>query len=240
MEKFLCRKTIISIGGGELRTKSTLEIDRFIADLANRHANGKRAYALFLGTASHDFRPYFNTFRKTYTSELGLKSDVALTIRGEMSMERVSEKFLLADMIYIGGGDTVFMLEEWKRCGMLELVLDAYKRGVVISGLSAGAICWFDRMYTDSEIAGSSDSYNLHDGLKVLSGLCCPHYNERKEDFDKVVFDGRLTALAIENDCAVVFEDETMKGTISSGGKAYLLKGTEKLIERKEIPVYTD
>ena len=53
-------KYLIAIGGGEIKNKTTLKIDEYIASLAKIHAGGKRANALFFGTASHDSMPYFN------------------------------------------------------------------------------------------------------------------------------------------------------------------------------------
>ena len=107
-------KYIIAIGGGELRAKETLEIDRQIAEMAKQRAGEKRAVALFIGTASHDFMPYYNTFHKTYTGELGLKTDCVLTVYKEIDYEKIKGKFEKADMIYVGGGDTLFMIEKWK------------------------------------------------------------------------------------------------------------------------------
>ena len=71
-------KTVVAIGGGELRYKTTRAIDAYIAKLAKEHAGERRARAVFIGTASHDSLPYFNTFRKTYTSDFDIKADVAL------------------------------------------------------------------------------------------------------------------------------------------------------------------
>ena len=70
----------VLLGGGELKTKETLALDREIGELAKKRAGEKRANALFVGTASHDFMPYYNTFHKTYTGELDIKTDVALTV----------------------------------------------------------------------------------------------------------------------------------------------------------------
>ena len=151
------QKTIIAIGGGELKSKETLKIDGYIADKAKASAAGRRACGLFIPTASHDSMPYFNSFRKTYTSVYDIKVDVALSVYGEMSFEKLEEKFHNADFIYIGGGDTVFMLRHWKESGMMGLIRDAYDRGVMICGLSAGAICWFEEMYTDSPLEGVSE-----------------------------------------------------------------------------------
>lgn len=87
-------KIIVCIGGGEIRTKQTLEIDRFLAELAKRHAGEeKRPLALFVGTASHDSLPYYNSFHKTYTGEFGLKTDVALSFKGTMDAEKRPPNF---------------------------------------------------------------------------------------------------------------------------------------------------
>ena len=90
-------KRIIAIGGGEIREKTTLKIDEYIAGLAKEHAGDKRANALFIPTASHDFMPYYNSFHKIYTGTFDIKTDVALTVFREPDMEKLKEKFLKAD-----------------------------------------------------------------------------------------------------------------------------------------------
>ena len=157
-------RTLICIGGGELKSKETLKIDEYIANKARERAAGKRPYGLFIPTASHDSMPYFNSFRKTYTSVFDIKADVALTVYGEMSAEKLRDKFEKADFLYVGGGDTVFMLEHWKKSGMLDLIKEAYERGVIVCGLSAGAICWFEEMYTDSPVVRQDESYAIFPG----------------------------------------------------------------------------
>ena len=69
-----------------------------------------------------------------------IKTDVVLTVYKEPDMEKIKEKFLKADVIYVGGGDTVFMMEHWKKTGLLTLIQDAYERGISLAGLSAGEI----------------------------------------------------------------------------------------------------
>ena len=145
-------KRIIAIGGGELREKTTLKIDEYIAKLAKERAGENRANALFIPTASHDYMPYYNTFHKVYTGGFNIKTDVALTVFKEPDMEKMKTKFEKADVIYVGGGDTVFMIEHWKKSGLLPLIEDAYERCVILAGLSAGAICWFSDIYTDSQM----------------------------------------------------------------------------------------
>ena len=230
-------KRIIAIGGGEIKSKTTLEIDRYVANLAKIHAGEKRANALFIGTASHDSMPYFNSFRKTYTSVFDIKAEVALIVYGEMDIERISKKIDDADCIYIGGGDTVYMLEKWQETGLDKLIINAYNQGKIICGLSAGAICWFNDMYTDYEIMrGQSSEYVMKKGLNILDGTMCPHFNEREVDFFKAMKDKKIDwAYCVENDCAIEFVDGKLTKSITAGGKAYIATNVDGEISKKEI-----
>lgn len=207
-------KKLVVIGGGELRNFTTLDIDTFIVRLAEKP--DKRTYALFIPTASHDSKPYFNTFRKTYTSKLNCKVDVAISTKGEMTMEHIKEKIDKADVIYVGGGNTEYMLCEWKKSGLDKMLIQAYERGVVLCGLSAGAICWFEKALSDCEMVdGKEGDYVVLDGLGLVEGMCCPHYNEqsRIEGYDKVKAQ-YPNALCVEDDCAVYFIDGVIQGAI--------------------------
>jgi len=219
------KRTIVALGGGELKTKTTLQIDEYLAGLAKAHAGENRAYALFLPTASHDSMPYFNSFRKIYTSVFDIKADVALTVYGEMDYEKIAGKIAKADLIYAGGGDTKYMIDTWREKGLLPLILDAYQRGVPIAGLSAGAICWFQTMYTDYNIVrGASNEYDILSGLGVLNGAVSPHYNLRKAEFDPIVqTNGYSPAYGVEDNAALVFENEMLVGSLTAGGTAYSL-----------------
>lgn len=209
-------KTLICIGGGEIRSKETLEIDEKIALLAKERAGERRAVAVFVGTASHDSLPYFNSFRKTYTSHFDIKADLALLTKKDIPMDKIKGKLENADLIYIGGGNTLFMLDVWKKTGFLELLLDAYNRGVIIAGLSAGAICWFEKMYTDS-VEGSL--YEIQDGLGVIKGLMSPHYDNRNE-FDLICSNYPLS-YGVENKSAIVFKNGILSHSLTSGGKSF-------------------
>lgn len=228
-------KRIIALGGGELKSKTTLKIDEYIARLAKERAGEKRAYGLFLGTASHDSLPYFNSFRKIYTSVFDVKADVALTVYGEMNYAHIAEKFEKADFIYVGGGDTLFMLQNWKEKGILPLLLSAYERGVILAGVSAGAICWFEDMYTDSEIMRGGTEYRFEKGLGLLGGLMTPHYNERAADFDENFRTSPFkSAYAAEDNCALEFIDGAFSRRLGDG-KAYRLEKTENGVKKEEL-----
>ena len=229
-------RRIIAIGGGELRERTTLAIDEYIANLAKERAGERRANALFISTASHDFMPYYNTFHKVYTGVFNIKTDVALTVFKEVDLEKLKEKFEKADMIYVGGGDTVFMIDSWKQSGILPLLKDAYERGVIIAGLSAGAICWFTDMYTDSEKAlGEGEKYAMFKGLGWVDGTISPHYGARMLDFDKIVCYNNFRALGLEDNSALVIEEGQVVKSLTSGGKAWLLESEQGQIKKTEL-----
>ena len=216
-------KRIIAIGGGELKNGETLKIDEYIAGEAKKRAGERRACGLFLPTASHDCMPYYNTFHKVYTGLYGLKTDVALVCNREVDLEKMKGKFEKADFLYVGGGDTVFMIEKWKECGLLPLIRDAYERGVLLCGLSAGAICWFEEIYSDSVVEGE---YAMYPGLGWLKGKISPHYDERMLDFDQIVVYNKIRAWGLENGAAIEIVNGEPERSISSGGKVWLLDGT--------------
>ena len=230
-------KRIVAIGGGELRERTTLKIDEYIASLAKEHAGENRPNALFIPTASHDYMPYYNTFHKVYTGVFNIKTDVALTVYKEVDMEKMRAKFEKADVIYVGGGDTVFMMEHWKKSGLLPLIEDAYARGVPIAGLSAGAICWFSDIYTDSEMVNGEgeEKYSMYKGLNWFEGKISPHYGARMLDFDKIVCYNAECAYGIEDNAALVIEDGKVSGSVLSGGKAWYIDCKDKTIQKTEI-----
>ena len=224
-------KRILAIGGGELKNHEALEIDTYIAAEAKKAAGERRACGLFLPTASHDCMPYYNTFHKVYTGIFDIKTDVALTVGREIDAEKMRAKFEKADFLYVGGGNTVYMVEQWQKTGLLSYIRDAYERGVLIAGLSAGAICWFDEMYTDSLIEGE---YAVYPGLGWIKGKISPHYNERMLDFDEIVLYNRFRAWGIENNAALEIVDGEPVRTIGSG-KVYVLDGSDGVSVKKTV-----
>ena len=200
-------KRIIAIGGGELKERTTLAIDEYVAKLAKEAAGERRANALFIPTASHDFMPYYNTFHKVYTGVFDIKTDVLLSVFKEPDIEKWRGKIEKADVIYVGGGDTVFMIEHWKQVGLLPLIQEAYESGKLIVGLSAGGICWFSDIYTDSLKTDDGAQYAMFKGLGWVDGIISPHYGARMLDFDKIVCYNYDCAYGIEDNAALVIED---------------------------------
>ena len=223
---------ILAIGGGEMKTHETLKIDEYIAAEAKKIAGDRRACGLFLPTASHDCMPYYNTFHKVYTGMFDVKTDVMLLCNREPNLAKWQGKIDKADFLYIGGGDTVFMIDEWKRTGLLELLRGAYEKGKFVCGLSAGAICWFEDMYSDSVVEGD---YAMYRGLGWIKGKISPHYNERTVDFDKILVYNQWCAWGVENDAALEIVNGEPVKSVSGSGKVFRLDATNGELLKTEF-----
>jgi dipeptidase E len=121
------------------------------------------------------------------------------------------------DLVHVGGGSTVNLLAVWRAHGLDAALRRAYERGVVMSGVSAGANCWFERCTTDSWLVGNADG--LRDGLGWLSGGFCPHYRSepaRRPQLHALVAGGFGGTYAVDDGCALHFVDERLVGPLAS------------------------
>ncbi|HEY5987555.1 MAG TPA: peptidase E, partial [Streptosporangiaceae bacterium] len=128
------------------------------------------------------------------------------------------EDFLLSrDVIFVGGGSVANMLAVWRVHGLDRVMRKAWLNGVVLSGVSAGAICWFE--------GGTTDSFGLDlrpfsDGLALLAGSYCPHYDSeslRRPLFTRLVADGTLPGGIACDDCAGAhFVDDSLEALVSA------------------------
>ena len=142
--------TIVAIGGGEIGRPGylleTLEIDRKILEYS-----GKGSPRLcFLPTATHDSEVYIAAIEKLYGQMLGCTVRNLQLTKQEYEYEELLDVVMLSDIIYVGGGNTKFMIEDWNRLSLDRILLSAIDNDVVLAGLSAGAMCWFDYGASDS------------------------------------------------------------------------------------------
>ncbi|MFQ5621295.1 MAG: Type 1 glutamine amidotransferase-like domain-containing protein, partial [Candidatus Nanoarchaeia archaeon] len=105
---------IVAIGGGEIKNFETLSIDRAITKLTGK----KKPKALFIPTASGDAEGYWQTFQKVYGKRLGCRTDKLFLLREKPTNKEITKKIKWADLIYVGGGNTLRMLKIWRRKGV--------------------------------------------------------------------------------------------------------------------------
>ena len=195
-------KKLVCIGGGEIpRIKNgiklpyqTREIDEEIVRLSGK----KNPKILFIGTASSHSYDYYLVIREVFEKIGGIVTNLDL-LTENIDMEKIEEHIFNTDIIYVGGGNTRFMLEKWRELGVDKLLIEAYNKGIVCSGLSAGSYCWF------------KCNYDLIEGLGLINAVNCVHYeqkdNEAKQKFLKVIKDYNLTGYALENCTALEIID---------------------------------
>ena len=220
-------KAIIPIGGGDIGTASTLKIDKYVISLANK----EKPKVLFIPTASGDMQSYIDKFTNYYQS-LGCEVDtLLLSITDNDNLIR--SKIFTSDIIYIGGGNTAKMMRIFKRNKVNEYLKLAYEKGIVLTGLSAGAMCYFTNGYSDSNRSTNSEaSLCLVKCLDIIPYCFCPHYNEQeRKSFDDFVKNKHFNGLALEDNTALVYIDGEIKGIIKSDDNyfAYYINENEKI-----------
>jgi len=224
-------KTIIAIGGGSLRDNETFSIDEYIVKCTNKDT----PKFLFIPTASGEAQEYIDSIQHLYGEKLGCTVDVLRVLTSQPTDDEIQEKILSSDIIYVGGGNTAKMMEIWEKWNIDKYLRQAYDAGIVLCGMSAGSICWFEAGHS-SDVEGGAKTYCIVKGLGILPNMHCPHYDKRL-GFDKYLREVTNTVtLAIEDNCAVVFQDYCYKIIKSNdSAKAVLLVNRNGVVTRHVV-----
>lgn len=205
-------KTIIALGDGGLDGNNPL-MDLYILAQAKK----KNPKVLFLPTASGDnegicrhFKNVFSNYPCT-TDVLKLFNPHTADIKGLiMSM----------DVIFVGGGQSKSMLAVWRGWQVDDMLREAYNNGTVLSGGSAGSVCWFDQCITDS-IPGS---LTVMSSTGILPYSNCPHFASpsRRAAYARFVKAGKIVGGYGNDDYAGLhFVDGELFRTVSNRPYAY-------------------
>lgn len=185
----------------------------------------------YLGHASNDdpgrIDAFYHRFRNCAAStHLPLTADAA-----------TAASFLSGlDILYVGGGTTTAMLTHWQDKGIVDVIARAARNGMILSGVSAGAICWFEALL----LGTAEEGYELRPGLGLLPGSACPHYRNdlsRKQAYDSNILAGRLApGLGIDDGVAVHFVDGVVADVDHARGDAgeafaVCIKGGDLVVE---------
>jgi len=211
---------IIAIGGGEIGRQhekggfypvETTEIDKEIILQTGK----KKPKLIFIPTASNDSESYFNVAKKHF-SKLGCSVDVLYLIQNLLTSKQIENQLLSADIIYVGGGNTLKMMTIWRKRGIDKILKKAHKKGIVLSGVSAGSICWFNFGNSDSRKFTSNSTRLIKvNGLGLIPALHCPHYNgksNRKSDLkDMMKKTSKIVSIALDGCCAIEVIDDKFR-----------------------------
>jgi len=191
-------KHIIAIGGGGFgRNPSSNSIEKYILNLSVKDS----PRICFLPTATGDNDTYIVRFYSVFTPLNCIPSHIEFFNR----TKDIDEHIMNQDIVFVGGGNTKSMLAVWSDWGMNNILRNAYNKGTIMSGVSAGAICWFTSGITDSW----NDQLKILPCLDFIDGTCCPHYDEEPSRIpyvNKVLHEKKITnCISIEGGSALHF-----------------------------------
>lgn len=219
---------IVAIGGGTL-----CEPGSRLEDLLLELVGGARPRICFVPTASAHLPERLDDFYTAFSARDCEPSHLELFGVPEEPAAHVAGQ----DVVYVAGGNTANLLALWRVHGIDEALREAWGRGSVLAGWSAGANCWFEDCVTDSFGARLRP---LGDGLRLLRGSFCPHYDtepERQEIYGALVREGFPAGYAADDDAALVFEGTELREVVSQreGARGWRVTsaGTEPLEARR-------
>ena len=163
-------RNIIAIGGGGFGGSPGQGI---IEEYILNQTRKKRPKICFIPTATGDNEAYKVNFYSTF-SKLNCEPTHLDFFKRTPDLKKL---ILNQDVIFVGGGNTKSMLAVWKEWKLDKILKEAYRNGKVMSGVSAGAICWFQNGITDSW----ASELKIMPCLNFVRGTCCPHYDEEPE-----------------------------------------------------------
>ena len=225
---------VVAIAGGDL--SSTRELNMHTIKLANK----SNPNVLFIGTASGDTEGYIEAITNAFNL---LKCEVKplCLCSKEYDDKEIDSLLSWADIIYVGGGDTVSMIQIWKQHRLDVKLKRIYEKDLaVLTGLSAGAICWFNCGHSDSESFNEEDNCNYcwaNGMLDIFHIAYCPHYNEEgRNSFDEMIVEKDMPGLAMENNTAFV-ENNGKQYFIRSmpNATAYSIQYINNIIQKREV-----
>ena len=203
-------------GGGFSMEPDNPLLDQYVIKQARR----PNPSVCFFPHATDDAVRYVFNFYKAFTRLDARPTYLSLFTPPTADLE----SFIMdQDVIYVGGGNTKSMLALWREWRLDEMLKKAYQNGTVLTGLSAGANCWFQECSTDS-IPGRLTVLAC---LGIVEGSFCPHYDgevNRRPTLHQMVREVRIKpGYAADDGAAVHFIDDQLSRAVSSRpfAKAY-------------------
>lgn len=215
---------ILAIGGFETPEES-FPLFRFLSDLTGK----QRPRLLLVPTAMGDQTESIEGFVQFASSWV----EVSVLNTFPWPPADLRERVLAQDVIFVEGGNTANMLAIWRVHGIDALMREAWQRGVLLTGISAGAICWFECGVTDS----FGPQLESIDCLGLLAGSACPHYDSeglRRPRYRELITSGMPGGFAIDDGAALYFTDGELHEVVSTRDGATAYRVTQAGEERLE------
>ncbi len=230
----MAERHIVAMGGGGFSMEPrNPTLDNFVLSLSRRR---RRPRVCFVGTASGDSDSYIRRFHEAFPPSRAAATHLTFF---ERTVRDLKSFVMKQDVIYVGGGSSANMLAVWHLHDLDKVLRTAWNAGVVMAGISAGAICWFEDGLTDSF---GMPYRGLNDGLGFVRGACCPHYDgekERRPALFRLIKRGFSPTLALDDGAAAHFVGRRLEEVVSSRRKARAIRVALKrgVVVETTIPV---
>ncbi|MFD7710603.1 Type 1 glutamine amidotransferase-like domain-containing protein [Streptomyces sp. NPDC059786] len=212
------QRRLALLGGG-----FSIDGDGLLDDWVLGQARTSRPRVCFVPTASGDAPGYVEQFLSAFRAR-PCDPGVLPLFRRELDDAALRTFLLAQDIVYVGGGNTANLLAVWRAHGVDRLLREAYDRGTLLCGISAGANCWAEGSHTDS----FGPLTHLPDGLGLLPGSVCPHYDSepgRRPSYRTAVATGALPAgWALEDGVGALFTDGRPTDAVTRTPRARLYR----------------
>lgn len=228
-------KNVIAIGGGG--SEHNFSIYQYAVSLTKK----KKPRALLIPTAAPGRDPtnIWNTFQECFGKKLNCQVDILDLLFHQYTSKEIEKLVLEADLIYVSGGNTLRMVTVLKNKGVAKLIEKAYRKGTVMMGESAGAICWHAFGHSDSrrELNPENWKYICVSGFGYFQGIFCPHYTKvRGADFEKMLLRKKESGIALTDFAGIQYQNDQFRILKSKpSGCAYLFKHLNNKIIKKRI-----
>ncbi|MGV9230541.1 Type 1 glutamine amidotransferase-like domain-containing protein [Streptomyces nigra] len=209
----------LALLGGGFSTDDDAVLDDWLLGLVD----AARPRICFVPTASGDAPGYIERFLAAF-DDRPVQAEVLPLFRRTLDDEALRTFLLSQDIVYVGGGNTANLLAVWRAHGVDRLLREAYDRGVLLCGISAGANCWAEGSHTDS----FGPLTHLADGLGLLPGSVCPHYDGepgRRPSYRAAVAGGALPpGWAVEDGVGALFTEGRLTEAVTRAPGAGLYR----------------
>ncbi|WP_242145738.1 MULTISPECIES: peptidase E [unclassified Bacillus cereus group] len=196
------------IGGGDLQNANHLPINERLVELTYKQSPN----VLFVPTASHDDESYIESFFNVFGKQLNCEVHVLRTLNRKPNKEEQTALIHSADLIYLGGGNYMRMMEYWKTYEIDKSLQHALQKETLIAGISAGAMCWFTSSIRSNE---EQNDYAEALGWGTINKRFCPHYHQpdRAIAFHSLLqsYEGNIEGIALEDDCAIYITENSFE-----------------------------
>jgi dipeptidase E len=228
---------IIALGGGGFSDQpDNLLLDEYLLLQTNK----AKPKVLFLPTAGGDHEDYIAKFYRAYKKFNCIPTHLSLS-KKSIPFKKLENIVLSQDLIFVGGGSPKFLMQVWRKAGLDKIIKKAWKQGIILSGMSAGAICWYEDGYQNPK----GNLWRRISCLGFLEGSFCPHYDKRGElrtAYRKMISSGEIdSGYGVQDGVALHYVGTELKYVVSSIPDAItyqVKKGSFRVTEKELKPTY--